>query len=401
MSDFISLKKQDIFNPLQKVFGIVDRKNTLSILANVLLEKDNGKLNLISTDTEIQISTSIDSDDANNAESITINAKKFSDILKSLRDDDNLLLRLDNNNERMNIECGRSRFALQTLPAEDFPKLELDEEDLQTFTLTQQEFKSLLKQTQYSIAVQDIRYYLNGLLLSVKPHKVITVSTDGHRLAYAAKTIKEQLPETQDVIIPRKTVLELIRLLPDDNSKNIAISVSKSQIKFEFNDITIISKVIDAKFPDFNNVIPNEFSKAALVDRSEIITAIQRVSIVSADKTRGVSLALSAGNLTLTAQNFEQEEAKEDIEIQYNGENFEIGFNVQYLLDCLTNMSSNQVIFRFTDEDSSGLITPSECSIEGEDLCNLPTESDGENEAASEESEAKLFFKYVVMPMRI
>lgn len=396
MSDFISLNKQDIFNPLQKVFGIVDRKNTMSILANVLLEKNNGKLNLISTDTEIQISTSIDAENADNEESITINAKKFSDILKSFRDDDNLLLDLDNDNERMHIKCGRSRFALQTLPAEDFPKLELDEEDLNTFTLTQKEFKSLLKQTQYSIAVQDIRYYLNGLLLSVKEHKIVTVSTDGHRLAYAAKTISETLP-TQDVIIPRKTVLELIRLLPDD-SKDINISISKSQIKFEFNDITIVSKVIDAKFPDYEAVFPKEFTKAVLVDRNEIITAIQRVSIVSADKSRGVSLSLSAGNLTLIAENTEQEEAKEDIEVEYNGEDFNIGFNVQYLLDVLTNMNCNQVIFRFTNEDSSGLITSDEYSVEGEDLCNLPTESDGENESAEE---SKSYFRYVVMPMRI
>ncbi len=404
MREFIELDKSTLFNPLQKVFGIVDRKNTMSILANVLLEKNDGKLNLISTDTEIQVSTEVADVEVVGDQAITINAKKLSDILKSFKDNENLTLELDEESESMmNLKCGRSRFQLQTLPAEDFPKLELDEEDLQIFTLTQREFKSLLKQTQYAIGVQDIRYYLNGLLLSVNKHKIVAVSTDGHRMAYASKTINEELP-TRDVIVPRKTILELIRLLPDGGN-DIDIGISKSQIRFNFNDITIVSKIIDARFPDYNAVIPNEFTKAFMVDRNEIITAIQRVSIVSADKTCGVLFSLSAGNLSLTAQNTEQEEAKEDISIQYNGEELEIGFNVQYLLDALTNINSSNVIFRFIDENSSGLITGGEYVANEENLCEMPVESNGDSSENDFDADgdfvSKAYYKYVVMPMRI
>jgi DNA polymerase-3 subunit beta len=368
----IKTERDKLLAPLQSVSGIVEKRHTLPILSNVLLEKRGDTLTFLATDIEIQIMTSTDGAQGDGEDgAITVGARKFQDILRSLPDGSEISLSLDN--ARLQLKAGKSRFALQTLPADDFPRMLFSEGELKKLSVSQKSFKRLLMLTQFSMAAQDVRYYLNGLLLLVEGKKIRAVATDGHRLAYASMNIdaEEEIPR-QEMILPRKTVLELNRLLLD-NDDDLLIELMPNQVRFQFGRIQLVSKLIDGKFPDYERVIPGELKNTLSIDRVLFYQSMLRASILTTDKFRGVRLILSEGSLKVIAANAEQEEAQDEIEVSYEGDPVDVGFNVVYLIDMLSNMAEDAVEWSFNDAGSSALF-----SIPGEDS-----------------------FKYVVMPMRI
>jgi len=357
--------------PLQSVSGIVEKRHTLPILSNVLLEKKAELLTLLATDIEIQITTTTIAATGDGDGAVTVGARKLQDILRSLPESAEVSLNLDD--KRLQVRAGKSRFTLQTLPAEDFPRMALSDGDLKKITVTQKQFRQLLAQTQYSMAAQDVRYYLNGLLLLIDGSELRAVATDGHRLAYASMPLEVEVASTrQELILPRKTVLELSRLLAD-NDDPLLIELASNQIRFKFGHINLVSKLIDGKFPDYERVIPATLKNVVALNRAALLQSMVRAAILTNEKFRGVRLVLSAGIMKIMAANAEQEEAQEEIEVDYSGDEIDVGFNVGYLLDVLNNTSVETVEWGFNDASSSALL-----SVPGNDR-----------------------FKYVVMPMRI
>lgn len=364
----IKINREILLKPLTNVTSIVERRHTLPILSNLLLEAKNNNIQLTATDLEMQISLNIESK-FNGELLTTISAKKLLDICRALPEA--VDIDMVSNDSRITVKAGKSRFNLQTLPAADYPimtKIAATDTNIQ---ISQQTLKKLLKQVEFAMAQQDIRYYLNGLLIEVNENKLNIVGTDGHRLSFTSTTLNKSYEKTE-VILPRKTVIELIKLL-DDSEEEVNIDFNATQINFAFGDIQLISKVIDGKFPDYHRVIPVGHQNIFNVNRLNILTAMQRASILSNEKYRGIRMVLSDNNLKLISTNTEQEEAEEELEIAYAKEVLDIGFNVTYLIDVLNNVSNEQVNFSFADANSSCLIT-------------VP---DDEN------------YKYVVMPMRI
>jgi DNA polymerase-3 subunit beta len=355
--------------PLQSVSGIVEKRHTLPILSNVLIEKEGDQLMLLATDIEMQIRTSTVSS-GTEAVAITVAARKLQDILRSLPEAGEVSLTLDE--RRLQLKSGKSRFNLQTLPAEDFPRMAAANGKTTVLKLSQKQFKRQLALVQYAMAQQDIRYYLNGLLLVAQGSELKLVATDGHRLAYASEVIGAAQEERIEVILPRKTVLELSRQL-GDNDEALEITLTPTQARFNFGSVEFVSKLIDGKFPDYERVIPQQQGKIIKLDRALFQHSLQRAAILTNEKFRGVRLVLSTGSLKILSTNAENEEAQEEIEIDYAGDSLDVGFNVNYLLDVLNNLTSESIEVRLADSNSSALIM-------------LP-----DNER----------FKYVVMPMRI
>ncbi len=360
--------RDQILAPLQSVCGIVEKRHTLPILSNVLMEMDGGKLTLLATDIEIQIRTGTASAGPEKV-AMTVGARKLQDILRSLPDTAEVTLNLEE--KRLQVKAGKSRFNLQTLPAEDFPRMAAAEGQTAQLALTQKQFKRLLALVQYAMAQQDIRYYLNGLLLVVSGSEIRVVATDGHRLAYASEEIGGN-HQRLEVILPRKTVLELSRQLAD-NDDPLQIVLAPTQARFQFGDIEFVTKLIDGKFPDYERVIPQNHTKVIQLNRDTFLHSLLRAAILTNEKFRGVRLVLGPGSLKIISNNAEQEEAQEELEIEYDAETLDVGFNVTYLLDVLNNVGGDGIECRLADANSSALFL-------------LPG-----NER----------FKYVVMPMRI
>ncbi|NHC06721.1 DNA polymerase III beta subunit [Azonexus fungiphilus] len=365
----IKSQRDTLLAPLQSVSGIVERRHTLPILSNVLLEKKGDQLTLLATDIEIQITTSTTCTGGEGDGAVTVGARKLQEILRSLPDSTEITLSLED--KRLQVKGGKSRFNLQTLPADDFPRMTLSEGDTKQFSISQKAFRQLIAKTQYSMAAQDVRYYLNGLLLLVDGKELRAVATDGHRLAYASVELDTELPR-QEMILPRKTVLELNRLLVDSDDA-LNITLAPNQVRFAFGSVVLVSKLIDGKFPDYERVIPPTLKNHMTVGRQTLMQAMQRAAILTNEKFRGVRVVLGEMSLKLIAANAEQEEAQEEIEVQYTGDAIDVGFNVGYLLDVLNNVHADEIQWSFNDANSSALIT-----VPGNDR-----------------------FKYVVMPMRI
>lgn len=361
------IDKEVILKPLQIVIGIVERKQTLPILSNVLIEKLDGKIRFTATDLEIQITTTVERG-VDNDTAFTVGGKKFQEILRVLPEQSKVTIETKEN--KVQIKTNKSRFNLQTLPAQDFPRLSNQLENAKKITLPQKDLKSLLLSVQYAMAQQDVRYYLNGVLLIIEDNKLKVVATDGHRLAYNSGIIDGQ-HEKQEIILPRKAVMELSKLLAD-GEENIELEFSQQQVKASFSGITLITKVIEGKFPDYERVIP-KYSNHLNLERTAIQQALQRAAILSNEKFRGVRFVLTEKNLSIISSNSEQEEAQEEIETDYHGEALDIGFNVNYLMDGLNNVNSGNITFSFGDPNSSILMT-------------VPENKE---------------FRYVVMPMRI
>lgn len=365
----IKIDREALLKPLSSVSGIVERRHTLPILTNLLLEAKQNTLTLTATDLEMQISLSLPAEPSADI-ATTVSARKMLDICRSLPDQSQISLEITDS--RMQVRAGKSRFNLQTLPAADYPLMAKGGGDTNlTLSLAQNQLKRLLRQVEYAMAQQDIRYYLNGLLFEVNGNRLNVVGTDGHRLSFTSTELQESY-EKQELILPRKTVLELIKLL-DDSDDEVAIEVSANQANFSFSGIRLISKVIDGKFPDYTRVIPTGYQNMFEINRQSLLLAMQRASILSNEKYRGIRMVLGKDSLRLISSNSEQEEAEEEMEIPYGGDSLDIGFNVTYMIDVLTNVSNDSVTFAFNDANSSCLVT-----IPGD-----------EN------------YKYVVMPMRI
>jgi len=364
----MKINREVLLKPLSNVTGIVERRHTLPILSNLLLEAKNNTIQLTTTDLEMQISLSIQAE-LQETLSTTISAKKLLDICRSLPDA--IDIDLVSKDSRMTVKAGKSRFNLQTLPAADYPVMTKVTGEAIQIQLPQIAFKRLLKQVDFAMAQQDIRYYLNGLLLEVDGNKLNLVGTDGHRLSFTSATLSQSY-EKADVILPRKTVIELIKLL-EDSDEEVSIELAAGQVNFAFGDMRLISKVIDGKFPDYHRVIPTAHTNTFSVNRVAILTAMQRASILSNEKYRGIRMVLSEDNIKLISTNTEQEEAEEELEISYKQDSLDIGFNVTYLIDVLNNTQQENINFSFADANSSCLIT-------------IPEDND---------------YKYVVMPMRI
>ena len=365
----LECSRDELLVPLQTVSGIVERRHTLPILSNVLLERGSDAVRLVATDLEIQISTQARIASKTAATTITTSARKFQDILRALPADAQVVLESSGN--RVLLRSGRSRFTLQTLPAEDFPRLTANADLICEIELPQKTLRELLLLVQYAMAQQDIRYYLNGLLLSVDAAELRVVATDGHRLAFA-KTILETKAPRQEVVLPRKAVIELGKLLKDEDAP-IRITLLGNQVRFNFADVELVTKIVDGKFPDYGRVIPTGHKNQIVVDRIALLQALQRAAILSNDKFRGVRWVLTENSLRVSCSNTEQEEALEELELSYSGDALDIGFNVNYLLDVLNALSGTSVNCAFGDASSSVLMT----------------EPGRDN------------FKYVIMPMRI
>ena len=366
----IQTDRETLLKTLQSVTGIVERRHTLPILSNVLLEGQANHFSFTATDLEIQVKAHSGEVKLEQDFSITVSAKKLQDILRALPEGTKLTL--DQQDSKILVKAGKSRFNLQTLPAEDFPKFSTSDSGEQKVEIAQKTLRDLLNQAQFAMAQQDIRYYLNGMLLVIRGGEIRAVATDGHRLSYASEKIDGIAAVDAEVIVPRKTVLELLRLLGDTEDK-ATIEIAKNQIKFSFNEVSLNSKVVDGKFPDYTKVIPAVYNNKFFVDRVTFLHALQRAAILSNEKFRGVRMVLTQDSVRVISSNSEQEEAQEELEIKYGGEPIDIGFNVSYLLDVLNNVSSQEVECSFGDSNSSGVFT-----IPGNDN-----------------------FKYVVMPMRI
>ena len=352
----LEAKREQLLKPLQHVIGAVERRQTLPILSHVLITARERDLTLTATDLEVELSVRADLP-ANTPGAITLHARKLHDILRALSE--NSMVTLSIEGEKATVRCGRSRFTLGVLPAADFPTLE----DLPfegDIRLPQGTLRSLIERTHFAMAQQDVRYYLNGLLLEVGPGLLRVVATDGHRLAFQELPAEVDVAETCQVIVPRKCVLELMRLLAD-NETEIVLKLGTNHIRLVLGDIRMTSKLIDGKFPDYQRVIPREGSRVVIADRVALRNALARTSLVLSDKTQGIRLQLDDWILRTQAQNPEQEEAEEEVEINYSGGPLEIGFNGSYLLDALGALGGELAKLSFADAGSSCLIEEAEC----------------------------------------
>ena len=354
---------------LQSVAGIVERRHTLPILANVLIRKTGAQLQLTTSDLEIQIRTSADLGGDDGDFSTTVGARKLIDVLRSMPSDQTVSLESAQN--KLILKGGKSRFTLQTLPAEDFPLVQEAVSFGPVFSVPQKVLKELLNQVSFAMAVHDIRYYLNGILFVAEGQQLSLVATDGHRLAFSSSMLDVEVPK-QEVILPRKTVLEMQRLLSDKDGA-IEMQFAANQAKFSFEGMEFVTKLVEGKFPDYNRVIPRNHKNIITLGRAPLLASLQRTAILTSEKFKGVRLNIEPGTLRVASNNAEQEEAVDELDIDYGGDAIEIGFNVTYLIDALLNMSQDMVKIELADSNSSALLT-------------IP-----DNAA----------FKYVVMPMRI
>ena len=377
----IQADKETLLRPLQTIAGIVERRHTLPILSNVLIERNDKEILYMATDLEIQITTTITTITTEKQPCVvTVAAKKLQDILRALPEKAEVTLEIEE--KKLQIRSGKSRFNLQTLSAEDFPRFKKNDPSSRVkITIKQKELKNLLFLVQYAMAQQDIRYYLNGLLLLIEDGRLKVVTTDGHRLGFALTPLKakqieflSKIPslERAEIILPRKVILELAKQL-NESEELVIIEILENQAQFTFSNIVLVTKTVDGKFPDYNRVIPTGHQKQFEINRLVFLQALQRVSILSNEKIRGARLILTTKTLRIVCNNNEKEEAQEEIEIKYSGEALDIGFNSTYLLDVLSSLTSETVECSFGDTNSSALIT-------------IPN---NEN------------FKYVVMPMRL
>jgi len=361
--------QQKLLETLQSVAGIVERRHTLPILANVLLRKTGGDVEFTTSDLEIQVRTQATLDGDAGDFATTVGARKLIDILRSLPADQVVTLSAAAN--KLTLAGGKSRFTLQTLPAEDFPLVNESADFGPAFSVPQKTLKTLINQVHFAMAVHDIRYYLNGILFVAEGKQLTLVATDGHRLGLAQAQLETDIPK-QEVILPRKTVLELQRLLKDEDTA-IEMRFAGNQARFNFSGLEFVTKLVEGKFPDYNRVIPKNHQNAVVLGRATLLASLQRAAILTSEKFKGVRVNIEPGLLRIDSSNAEQEEAKEEIEIDYEGDSIEVGFNVTYLMDALSNIVQDMVKIELQDGNASALIT-------------VPDQTG---------------FKYVVMPMRI
>lgn len=364
-----TIQREALLKPLQLVAGVVERRQTLPVLSNVLLVVQDQQLSLTGTDLEVELVGRVTLEDASEPGEITVPARKLMDICKSLQPDALIDIRLDD--QKVIIKSGRSRFTLSTLPAADFPAVEEGPGSM-SFSVNQGKMRRMIERSSFAMAQQDVRYYLNGMLIEVSSGMLRAVATDGHRLAMCSVEAGIDQPDRHQVIVPRKGILELARLLTEQD-EDVSVVLGQHHIRATTGEFTFTSKLVDGKFPDYERVLPRGGDKVIIGDRQTLREAFSRTAILSNEKYRGIRLQLENGLLKIQANNPEQEEAEEEVVVDYNGSPLEIGFNVSYLLDVLGVMSAEQVRIILSDANSSALIQ----------------ESDNDDSS------------YVVMPMRL
>jgi len=366
----ITTNRNDLLSALNQVIGVVERRQTLPILSNLLAEVQEAELKLTGTDLEIEMETSIEVQNLEPGKT-TLPARKLFDLCRGLPESASIELNVTG--DRATLRSGRSRYTLACLSADDFSSLDTGELS-QRIELPAAELLKLIQRTQFAMAQQDVRFYLNGMLLQLRPGTLNVVTTDGHRLALARYEmgVEQSSDQSADLIIPRKAILELARLLGQVDG-NVVLHFSQGQIRVQVDRLRLTSKLIDGRFPEYERVIPQHSDKHLVLDRERLRQALARCAIFANDKFKGVRLTLGNGTLTLQSNNPEHEEAEEVLDVDYQGEALEIGFNVIYLLDALTTMPGQSITLSLRNADSSGLMTTTE----------EPT------------------LRYVVMPMRL
>lgn len=367
----LQAKRDVLLKPLLAVTGLVERRHTLPVLANVLCEKRGEALSFLATDLEVQITTSHLGTAVGQDFRLTISAKKIQEILRALPAD--ALVSLESKDSTLTLKTGKSRFHLQTLPVESFPTLVFDQAVQMALTLSQHELKRAITHVQYAIGINNPRHYMNGLLLQTLDNTLNLTATDGHRLAFSTTHTKATLPTTE-AIIPRKTILEMYKLLADGDDESTILEVAATQLRLSLGETVLISKLVDAQAPDYQRVIPLDNDKIFLVNREALLAALQRAAILANEKFRDVCLALKPGCLSIVCSNKEpHEEAQEELDIAYEGSELEMSFNINYLIDMLTHAPSESLQVAWGEVGHSVLFT-------------VPQSND---------------FKYVLMPMRV
>jgi DNA polymerase-3 subunit beta len=347
----LTTEREKLLAPLQAVIGVVERRQTMPVLANVLLSAREGRLSITATDLEVELVAATPEVSVVQGGDITVPGRKFLDILRALPEKLSVSVSLEA--EKLVIKAARSRFSLSTLPAADFPIVD-DINAQQSVQIARKDLLRLLEKTHFSMAQQDVRYYLNGMLLEIDGQVLRAVATDGHRLALCEGDLVAKARVSQQVIVPRKGVLELQRILTPEGDAELAIGTN--HVRAQIGDVRFTSKLIDGRFPEYSRVIPAAPVAAIKADRDALRQALQRTSILSNEKYRGIRVTVKANLITVQAHNPEQEEAEEEIEVAYDGEDLEVGFNVNYLLDALAAIDGVEVELGLTDSNSSCLI---------------------------------------------
>ncbi len=364
----LSILREQLLTPLQSVIGVVERRQTMPILSNVLIEVEADQLTLTASDltVELRARTPLDSDQQGR---FTVSARKLMDICRALDEEAQLHIQVDG--DKATLRSGRSRFTLATLPAEDYPLMSF-EDDERLIQLTERELKTLLDKTHFAMASQDIRPFLNGMLVESEGHRLRCVATDGHRLSLCETQLPEALGERQQSILPRKAVIELTRMVAAED-RPVTLGIGSQHARIQVGEQSLTTKLINSTYPDYQRVIPQGSDKVMQAPTQALRQTLSRASILSNEKYRGIRLKLTPGQLTAIANNPEQEQAEDDLAVNYNGEDLEIGFNVNYLLDALQAIDEETVEMHLSNPNSSVLIRP-----QGNDRC-----------------------LYVVMPMRL
>lgn len=371
-----TIQRAALIKPLQMISGVVERRQTLPILANILVAVKDQHLSLTATDLEIELIGSAPLDENAESGATTVSARKLVDICRALPED--ALLQFSLEGDHLILRSGKSRFLLTTLPAQDFPNVDEGPFAAQ-FTMSQDKLKKLLAKTCFAMGHQDVRHYLNGALFDINQGIVKCVATDGHRLAFNSITDVNLGEMKAKVILPRKSVMELVRLLDPNNDHDVTVCVGENHFRVISNDFTFTSKLISAQYPDYEKLIPRSIANTALVRREALKQALTRASILSNEKFRGVRLQLDKDLLRIMANNPEQEEAEEHVQLEYLGNSVEIGFNVAYLQDVASAIETDDVRMSFNDPNGGVLI-----------------ESSSGKEVAEKDNSL-----YVVMPMRL
>ena len=364
----ISITREDLLKPLSQVAGIVERRQTLPILSNILVSADGEGLTLTGTDLEVE-AVAVTAVKAVKAGEITVPARKLLDICRALPAQAEINITVEG--EKVGIRSGQSRFSLVSLPVADFPNLETTEWDA-SFTLAQRTLKGLFERTQFSMAQQDVRYYLNGLLLEIADGKLRAVATDGHRMAVSETDLEAGVAEARQSIVPKKGVHELTRFL-EDTEDSVAMRLSRNHLRVEVPGLTVTTKLIDGRFPDYTKVIPPAQNKVIILNRDQFRDALNRAAILSNERYRGIRFSISPGKIVISAHNPEQEEAREELGVEYTGEELEVGFNSNYMVEAVNALDSETVELGLSDTNSSGTLR----------------------------SPGNLTTQYVVMPMRL
>ena len=364
----LNFQRDALLKPLALTSGFVEKKQTMPILSNIFFKKEGEQVTIIANDMEIQATLFLNNGISGDDLAITLPAKKLQDVLKALPEGE---VNLDITDNKVTVKSGRAKFTLQSLPADHYPLLRVGDDCIGQFNISQRNLRELISKVQYSMAVNDSRVFLNGLLLEIKENQLRLVATDAHRLSFVNFPLADTLTDI-NAIIPRKTILELHRLL-EDNDEQVTIKMYPNQVFFETQNKQLITKVIDGKYPDYERVIPLTNDKLCLINREQFLKAVQRVAVIGIDKLKTLTLELKPNLLIIRCRNEEQEDSRDELSVQYGYDSeLSLNFNISYILDVLNNSHEENLQWAFFDNQRSVLVT-------------VPNEVD---------------FKYVIMPLR-